>query len=430
MTLPVRHAPPSSASPYSSVVGFACLTCAASYPFGPLLGGCPNCQAAGRPAILDVAYDLDHVDRRGWSDPGGGVWKYHSLLPIPDPGATVTLGEGETPLLPLSGLAKEIGANEVWLKYEAVNPTHSWKDRLNAVALAAAKLFGFTKVVCMSEGNHGVAVAAYAAAAGLRSLVLLIPASPDVVRAEIGLFGGNAVTITGGDTVGLIEELRSRHGWYVSQRNAPGVGARKFGNPFGAEGYKTISYEIFRQLGDRAPDAVFVPAGGGDGTWGVYKGFNELCRLGVCARPPAIVACQSSAGAPLVAAIQQGLAQVGRVPTSATIAISIVESQSGDHALLAIRSSGGTAVAVDDAEIRAAEATLGQYGICLEPSSAATLAALRREAARSPERWRGRSVVLLGTGSGLRWPASFGGLAPAQLRVTASLQALREVVDL
>jgi threonine synthase len=223
--------------------------------------------------------------------------------------------------------------------------------------------------------------------------------------------------------------LWSDHGWYISQRNAPGVGGRLFGNPYGMEGYKTIAYEIFDQLGKTVPDKVLMPVGGGDGAWGLYKGFAELHDLGLSPRIPQIIACQSAAGAPLERAWREALPQVEPVPTSQTIAFSIVERQSGDHALLGIRRSQGRAVAVTDAALRAAEETLRQGGVCVEPSSAASLAGAR-ELAKAGEIAPDDVVVLIGTGTGLRWPATFedsGAEAPA---ITGSLTALQQVVAL
>jgi threonine synthase len=216
---------------------------------------------------------------------------------------------------------------------------------------------------------------------------------------------------------------------YVSQRNAAGVGGRRFGNPYGMEGYKTIAYEIFQQLGDTVPDAVLMPVGGGDGAWGIYKGFAELHQLGLATRIPRIIACQSASGAPLEHAWRLNLPTVAPVPTGETIAYSIVERQSGDHALLAMRRSEGRAVAVDDVALRAAEETLRHEGICVEPSSAASLAGARALAAEqsiSPD----DVVVLIGTGTGLRWPATFDDIGPLPPQVAGNAAALAAVLDL
>lgn len=413
---------------FSAIQGLKCLTCGTRYPLQPMLGGCPACQEAGRVAILDPFYAYEDVDGGAFlAHRHARLWDYHRLLPLPDAAARVSLGEGGTPLLSLPGVAAEVGAAAVWLKYEAVNPTHSWKDRANAVAVALACHFGYDRVFCNSTGNHGVALAAYAARAGLRCLVLLPPGAPESAVREIRYFGGAVVTVADGDMLPLMTALWRDDGWYISQRNAPGVGGRPFGNPLGMEGYKTIAYEIVGQLGGAAPDRVLLPVGGGDGAWGVYKGFAEARRLGVTGRIPAVIACQSAAGAPLARAWRENLALVAPVATGQTVGFSIVERQTGDHALAAIRRSGGSAVAVDDADLRAAGDTLRQAGVCVEPSSAASLAGLRALVAAGVD-VHGEVLVLLGTGTGLRWPATFDGIDGVAPAIAGSIAALRRAL--
>jgi threonine synthase len=412
---------------FSSIQGLRCLTCGRDYPVAPMQEGCPDCIAAGRPAILDGVYRLG-AEEASALKAADHFWDHHRLLPVPEPASIVTLGEGNTPLLPLPQAAEEAGAEQVWVKYEAVNPTHSWKDRTNAVAVSMAKHFGFSKVMCASTGNHGVSLAAYAARAGLRCLVILPAAAPPAAAQELAFFGATRVAVDG-DALPLMHELLREHGWYVSQRNSPGTGGRAFGNPFGTEGYKTLIYEIFHQLGERAPDLVFVPVGGGDGAWGIYKGFVELRDLGLAARVPQIIGCQSAAGASLAHAWREKLPQIEPVPTSPTIAFSIVDRLSNDHALLAVRRSEGRAVAVEETELVAAEEILRKSGICVEPSSAASLAGLRRLGRESRD-LAGKSVVLIATGTGLRWPATFEGIASTPPKVAASISALGRVVEL
>jgi threonine synthase len=414
---------------YSSATGLACLGCGARYPLEPMLGGCPACFAAGRPAILDVEYELGPGDAAVLSEAGLGFWDYHRFLPVPDPDAVVTLGEGGSPLVPVDAAAQETGAAEVWTKYEAVNPTHSWKDRTNAVAVASARHFGFDKVLASSTGNHGVSVAAYAARGGTRGMILLPPTAPPLSEQEIRFFGAEVAVISDGNILPLMAELWREHDWFISQRNSPGVGGRPFGNPFGPEGYKTISYEIFHSLGGRAPDAVYIPVAGGDGTWGIYKGFRELHELGLATRVPRIVACQSANGAPLVNAVEHDLEEVAPVEASPSIAFSIVDSLSGDHALRAVRRSGGTAVAVSDAELVDSEDMLRRVGICVEPSSAASLAALRSQA-RGGDGFDGQTVVVIGTGAGIRWPATFEPFRSETHPVPGDLRSLEAVVAL
>lgn len=415
-------------SAFSALQGLVCRTCARTYPLAPMLEGCPDCRREGRVAILDPAYALEAITQLPRPEAAGRLWAYHEFLPVPDAADVVTLGEGNTPVIPLPDVQREIGAAQVLVKYEAVNPTHSFKDRANTVAVSMARHFGFTKVLCSSTGNHGVALAAYAARAGLRCLVLLPPGAPRAAVQEIRFFGASAVTVDG-DIVPLMTRLWREHRWYISQRNAPGVGGRPCGNPFGMEGYKTMAYEIVQQLGGQVPDRVLVPVGGGDGAWGLYKGFDELRRLGLATTIPQVIVCQSAAGAPIVHAWRRDLGGVAPVATGPTIARSIVDSQSGDHALWAVRRSAGRAVEVTDAELHGAEALLARCGLCVEPSSAASLAGLRA-LARDGESFARETIVLIGTGAGLRWPATFDAVEGPPPVVEASVNALGRVVDL
>jgi threonine synthase len=324
----------------------------------------------------------------------------------------VTLGEGETPLLPLDRIAARFGIESVFGKAEFMNPTQSYKDRTNAVSVSLARQFGFDKVCCISSGNHGVSVAAYAAAAGLRALVLLSKSTPPRIIDEIRYYGADAVVIdpasAHSSVLELVERLHVEHGWFISNRNDPLPSGRRFGNPFGLEGYKTIAFEIWRQLGGKSPDWCLMPVGGGDGIVGLWRGFLELKSLGLTTSVPRMVACQPTAGASLVNACTRSLGQIEPVETSETIALSLVDERSADQSLRAVNQSNGTAVAVDDDQLRDALELLGACGIEVEPSSAAAIAGL--ETLSISGTIDGGLIVAILTGTGLRWPATFGRL--------------------
>ncbi len=405
---------------FSHVQGLKCATCEREYPFELMLGGCPVCIAAGRLAMLDPIYQPLPAEAFGAAP--DALWNYPASLPLPTSEYRTTLGEGGTPLLPLPSIDADW-----WVKYEAVNPTHSWKDRTNAVAVSVARHFGRDKLICTSTGNHGVSLTAYAARAGMRCLVLMPPEAPPLALEEMRFFGAEVVIVEDGRIVPLLEELVLDHGWYVSQRNASGVGGRRIGNPYGMEGYKTISYEIFHQLGGIAPDNVFVPVGGGDAAWGIHKGFRELAAAKLIDRAPRIVACQSVAGAPLRRAIERQSDQVEPVETKDTIAYSIVERQTGDLALRAIRDSGGTAVAVTDEEILEASRAYANAGVCVEPSSSAALAGALQMRVNG-ELGDDETIVIMGTGAGMRWPATFSPLPAGLPQISGTVEALARVV--
>jgi threonine synthase len=417
--------------PYSAATALVCTTCGQSQPLGPALLGCECCRSVGRAGALAVAYAPDAEDARTLRQ-ARGFWSTHRLLPVADPGAVASLGEGETPLLPLAAIARACGVRDVHIKMESLNPTLSYKDRTNAVAVAVARQFGYDRVCCTSSGNHGVSLAAYAAAAGLRSLVLFPPDAPPSVVAEVRHYGGTPVIIEpepqGGSVVSLLERLHREDGWFLSNRNAPQVTGRRFGNPFGLEGYKTIAYELWRQRDGVLPEWCVVPVGGGDGLAGVWRGFQDLVRLGLAAAAPRMVACQPASGASIVEAWRGRLTTVPPVTVAPTAALSLIDRRSGEHALRAVVESGGRAVALDEAAIQAAGGELGRLGLSLEPSSATTLAALW-ELAGASVLGPADSVVILGTGAGLRWPATYADARVRDVpRVPATMEAVLSVL--
>jgi threonine synthase len=384
------------------------------------MGPCPACRS-----VLEVAYAalrdrdaavLRHSDR-------AGIWRWQGLLPILDDAREpISMGEGDTPLL----RAPELGP-DVWLKYEGKNPTHSFKDRFQAVAISAAVALGKTRVVCASTGNHGAAAAAYSARAGLHCAVLTHEEVPAAHVEAIRQFGGTPVAVPADVRNDLLCRLVD-DGWYPSTTFWP----MPVSNPYGIEGYKTIAFELFEQLG---PDAlarahVFVPVGGGDSLYGIYKGLRELVQLGALARLPRVHACQPTGAAPLVAAEASGADEVPHVEVDDSLALSIREADTGVHALRGLRESGGVAVAVSDAEIMDAAGRLGGLGLAVDPASAASVAgalvALRDRIVSD-----GAPVVCILTASGARWPQPRGWLpSGAQLAASSAEQAYRALLAL
>ena len=402
----------------------ACSACGQQAPI-EAMGGCPACRSG----VLEVAYAairdrdpsvLSYSDRARQTT---GIWRWRGLLPVlSDAHEPISLAEGDTPLL----RARELGAN-VWLKYEGKNPTHSFKDRFQAVAISAAVALGKTRIVCASTGNHGVAAAAYSARAALRCAVLTHEEAPAAHVEAIRQFGATPVAVPADVRNDLLCKLVDS-GWYPSSTLWP----MPVSNPYGVEGYKTIAFELFEQLGQDALASanVFVPVGGGDSLYGIYKGFRELLQLGALARLPRMHACQPSGAAPLVAAQNSGTDEVPHVEVDASLALSIREADTGVHALRGLRDSGGGAVAVSDAEIMDAAGRLGSLGLSVDPASAAAvagaLAALRDQVVTDDG-----PVVCILTASGARWPQPRGWLpSGAQLAATTADQAYRALAAL
>lgn len=393
-----------------------CKGCSETFDFQPLLYGCPCCAERGEVSSLEVRYELGSLDGQGIMTAARAtrppsLWRWSPLLP-PVGDRQVTLGEGDTPLVPLQGITETLGVARAFVKHEASNPTGSFKDRLNAVAISMGLRLGFTRATVSSSGNQGVSLGTYAQVAGMMSVVFTPPYVEPRTLTELMLRGVQPVVLSSydGAALALVDELVKNHGWYVSSRNFP----RPFANPFGLEGYKTIAFEIVEQLGS-APDRVFVPVGGGDSIYGVWKGFRELLELGAIDRAPRMYACQAG-GASIVRAIEQDLQHAPEVPSVDTLAISIRHTRSGDHGVWAVRESKGGAIAVEDGEITEALVRLGRDGLCLAPSAAVSVAAALKDAARGE--WdEGETVVCVGTATGLRWSLTFSHLESGVARV-------------
>jgi threonine synthase len=395
-----------------------CLRCEHRAPVDQS-GACTSCAG-----VLEVKYSaVENADaaalRSGSAEPGG-IWRWRGLLPVLGaPDTLVSLGEGDTPLLRSS-----LDGREMWLKYEGKNPTHSFKDRFQAVSISAAAALGSQRVVCASTGNHGVAAAAYAARAGLQCVVLAHEEAPLAHLDAMRDFGALPVSVPPGERSALLARL-VESGWYPSTTFWPFPKA----NPYGIEGYKTIAFELSEQLGGEAAARahVFVPVGGGDSVYGIFKGFLELFRLGVLSRLPRMYACQPEGAAPLVAAQQHNADDVPHVEARPSLALSIREADTGNHALQAIRKSGGRAVGVADASIVSAVGRLANTGLAVDPASAASVAGALAALDQGLLGDDGPVVCVL-TASGARWPRPDGWLPRgAQVAAGSADQAYRAI---
>lgn len=337
---------------------------AVRFPLWPaLVEGCPVTSTAEVSFPVEVDYDYDRVDSslfdaRGHS--GQGLDRWAPLLP---PLLAPGLGEGGTPLV-------EIG-DGVWIKDESRNPTWSHKDRLNRCAVSAAVGAGSGGVVVASSGNHGASAAAYAARAGLRCVVVVSDGAPPAVMDFVGAYGAEVLMAPAEERVGVVRRIVAELGYHPVSN----LTSTHTGHGFGPEGYKTIAYEIFQDIG--VPAAVFVPTGYGELLFGVWKGFAELKRLGVAVATPRMVACEPATAGALHRALAEGVpaAAVSRTPSDA---YAINCRVGGYRSVVAVRDSGGRSLLVNDGEMRAAQAELGRVGLWAEVSSAAGLAGLRQ----------------------------------------------------
>jgi len=378
--------------------------------------GCPACRAAGRTAALEVRYDYERA-RFQPLDSAPGIWKWGGLMPRTLPRNRVSLGEGNTPLLKLEGWP---GPASFYIKNETSNPTWSYKDRANSVSVSMAGELGFSSVVAVSTGNHGSSAAAYSAAAGKRCLVFCHPDAPAAQLALMSHYG--ATVVRGGRQAAMVAALVETGEWYPAVVLCPREG---YGNPFGVEGFKTIAFELFEQLGC-APDRLFIPVGSGDGLYGIWKGFVELKRLRRINTLPRLFACQAAGANPYVRALRAGEHRLTPVESARTIALSIEEKIGGQQSLDAIYESAGDALDVDDAEIFEMTGWLARRGLAFEPASATAVACARQIAGSAAE---GEIWVGIGTGSVVKWPDILTRNYSSPARYPASFDSVEELVS-
>lgn len=368
----------------------------------PVTGETVSEEAAYLPAEVNgghvyavPAYDLSQA--RGvetTDDPG--LFRYRPLLPV-DSGRVVSLGEGDTPLVACANLGTELGLSQLFVKDESRNPTWSYKDRLAAVAVTKALQQGRDTVVVSSTGNHGAAVAAYAARAGLRCVVLTLASVPLAMKTMMQAYGAETVAVEKPtDRWVIMRQAVEERGWVPMSGF---VGPPSGSNPFGCEGYKTIAYELHAQLGD-VPDVVVTPVAYGDALAGLARGFADLVTLGLSNKMPRLVATEPFG--PYGRALQEGYRAEASVPISSSVSFSIATPMATWQGWDALVRTGGAAVTLDDAQTLAAQRQLAASdGLFVEASSATTVAALPELIERGVVGASDR-VVLLATSTGLK----------------------------
>ncbi len=336
------------------------------------------------------------------------------LLQLPNAAAPITLLEGNTPLIPAPRLGAELGC-EVWLKFEGLNPTGSFKDRGMTVAMTAAVAEGATACLCASTGNTAASAAAYAARAGLACYVL-IPEGKVAAGKLAGAmaYGATVIQVQGSFDEALVL-VRD-----VSQRRP--LALVNSINPHRLEGQKTAAFEIVEALG-RAPDWLCLPVGNAGNITAYWKGFVEYHLAGKVNALPQLLGVQAEGAAPLVL----GHA-VGNPETVAT-AIRIGRPARGEQAIQAARESDGRIVAVSDSEILTMQQCLAGEGVWGEPASAAGAAGLFKEVKAGRLDARGKTVVCVITGHGLKDPDSITARFTAPQVIPATRDALEDLIE-
>ena len=403
------------------VTGLRCRECGREYPVAPQ-HVCDFCFGP-----LEVAYDYDsiraEISRDSIAAGPNSLWRYEALLPAPL-AERIDIGAGGTRLRPAPRLAAELGLRSLWLKNDGGNPTHSFKDRVVTVALSVARSLGYEVAACASTGNLANAVAAHAAASGMRSVVFIPAGLEDGKVAATTIYGGTVIEIDGSydDVNRVCAELSGSKRWAFVNVNV---------RPYYAEGSKTLAFETAEQLGWRAPDAVVVPMASGALLTKIGKGLRELHDVGLLDDAPGTVlhGAQAEGCSPIVAAFAAGSDEVTPVkPNTIAKSLAIGNPADGYYALQAVRASGGTMERVAEADVtKGIELLARTEGIFTETAGGVTVAALDELVAKGAITPDQETVVYI-TGIGLKTLEAVG---PAHTTATvpARLDAVMEQLE-
>ncbi|MDQ4006586.1 MAG: threonine synthase [Actinomycetota bacterium] len=378
---------------FGNATALVCRECAHRQPLGPFYA-CEECFGP-----LEVGYDFPAVTREQIEAGPKNIWRYQPLLPVPaDVTSFPQMDPGFTRLLRADNLARELGLRRLWVKDDSGNPTHSFKDRVVAMALSAARELGLTVFACPSTGNLANAVAAAAARAGLKSVVF-IPhdlETPKVITTAV--YGGTLVAVKGNydDVNRLASEIAGEEdGWAFVNVNV---------RPYYAEGSKTLGFEVAEQLGWRLPQQVVIPVASGSQLTKVDKAFGELATLGLVEESPyQIFGAQAQGCAPVSQAFKQGYDVVRPVrPDTIAKSLAIGNPADGNYVLDVCQRTGGAVEDVTDEEVREGITLLARTeGVFAETAGGVTVATLRKlvEAGRiDPD----AETVVFNTGDGLK----------------------------
>jgi threonine synthase len=373
--------------------GLVCRSCAEQFAPEDATHRCPDCGG-----ILDPSYEYSaiDVDREMFRERAfDSMWRYAPLLPFSRT-AAVSIDEGATPLVEAPTLAAEMGVGRVLIKDEGRNPTGTFKDRGQTVAVTAAVQAGAETVALASAGNAGQSAAAYAARGDLDAFVYLPSRAGFTNKAMVNVHGADLTVVEGRIDDAAAEyraDLAEHEGWFPLQT---------FETPYRHEGKNTMLYEIIEQLDWSVPDAIVYPTGGGVGLVGMYKGATEFAELGLVDELPAFYAAQSAGCAPIVRAFEEGRDQHERWEQPDTICggIEIPDPGASPWILEALRETDGGAVATEDSEILEAGVAIAQQeGVEMGATSSAA-ASGAWELAEQGEFGPDDTVVLVNTGSG------------------------------
>jgi len=367
---------------------FRCSECCRYYSVEPTRWKC-DC---GSPLDLEFRPDfpIEKILRRGPS-----LWRYREAIPIKRESSILTLGEGFTPLK-----AIDLGDHRVWIKIDYLFPTGSYKDRGATVLVSKIKELGVRKVVEDSSGNAGSAIAAYCAKGGIGCDIYVPQSTSSGKLVQIQTYRANLIKVEGSrEKTAQVTREAARKTYYASH----------CWNPYFLHGTKTFAFEIWEQMGCRPPDTLVLPVGHGTLLLGAYIGFRELKETGSIKKIPRLVGVQAVSCAPLYQAFRKKWRETIPIEKRDTLAegIAIADPVRGKQILKAIRDTGGEVIAVTEQEIRTAFREMGWRGYFIEPTSAATIAGVKRYLKTRRKR---EIVVSTLTGTGLKAVEKIGHL--------------------
>ena len=397
----------------------SCRECGHQIPLAPEFA-CPECFGP-----LEVAYEFTGVTRERIEAGPKSIWRYASLLPVPtDVTRHPNTEPGLTRLIRAERLGKELGIKRLWLKDDTGNPTHSFKDRVVAVALAAARELGFSVLACPSTGNLANAVAAAAARAGWRSVVL-IPKSLEQAKIQMtAVYGGTLIAVDGNydDVNRLATELAAEEeDWAFVNVNV---------RPYYAEGSKTLGFEVAEQLGWRLPEQIVIPVASGSQLTKVDKSFRELGSLGLVEPTPyRVFGAQATGCSPVATAFHEGNDVVRPVrPDTIARSLAIGNPADGPYVLDTVRRTGGALADVSDEEVVDAIQLLARTeGVFAETAGGVTLACTKK-LVESGQLDPDADTVLLITGDGLKTLDAVAGRVGPTATVSASTAEVRRAL--
>jgi len=405
---------------------FRCIECGGVYSEDPRLFVCPSCSGHQEPGgtvrgVLEVV--LENLPSRWPRFRTSDREFLEAFLPIGEEASLPPLPVGDTPLVEPPSLRRALGMPKLLLKDDTRNPSGSTKDRASFLVVAKATDYGCDTVATASTGNAATALAAVAAAAGLRAVVLVPAAAPRAKLVQMQSYGARVVPIEGtyDQAFELCRAACDRFGWYNRSTAL---------NPFTIEGKKTAALEITTAMAPGAPDAVIVPTGDGVILAGLAKGFRDLESTGLLAKRPRLIAVQPEGSPAIVRALKSGAEHAEKVPeaSSAADSLTVEMPRNAIGCLAEVRASGGAGVEVsDEAILEAIPRLAAASGVFAEPAAAAALAGLEAALADTLID-RDERVVLMITGSGLKDIGAAARVLEPPVPVAPDLDAIAEAV--